>query len=233
MSSCLDQDNFTRQLEVKMKTWIPAAIILSTVFYAFPAASQGSPGSDSGLYINAHVLGSNPTVKDDPTQAEYEFEYGYGGTGAIGYALAFPDYSADLRFELEASYRMYELSSIDDPSTTICGAPDTFCLATGNYNVAAAMVNFYIDFHTQSRFVPSIGFGYGRARMYFDDWVVNGVPWANGHVDADIYQFIGGIGYKLSPGLILDAEYRYVQPNDDNWDGYLSNELLIGFRMIL
>ena len=198
---------------------------------ATPATAQESI-SDSGLYINAHILAANPRAKDDPTQAVYDLDFGYGGTGAIGYALAYPDHAADLRFELEASYRMYDLNSVDDPSTTICGG-FTFCLATGNYNVASAMVNFYIDFHTQSRFVPSLGVGYGRARLYFDDWVVNGIPLANSKLDVDIYQFIGGIGYKLSPGLILDAEYRYVQPNDKSADGFFSNEYLIGFRIIL
>ena len=216
-----------------MKYWIPAAVVLSSVFCVTSAVGQGASELDSGLYLSVRALGSNPTAKDDPTQAEYEFNYGYGGIAAIGYAAANPGYGVNFRFELEASYRKYELDEISDPSTTICGGGVTFCLASGNYNIAAGMVNMYFDFNTASPMLPSLGIGYGRARYYFDDWVVNGAPWANSHIDTDVYQVMAGIGYRLSPGLILDTEYRYLQPNNGGMNGFYSNEFTIGFRLIL
>ncbi|UCH73972.1 MAG: porin family protein [Rhodospirillales bacterium] len=215
-----------------MRASIPAAIFASFLLYIAPAAAQEASEVDSGLYVSARILGSNPTAKDDPTGAEYQLDYGYGGIAAIGYAAANPGYGVNFRFEIEASYRTYELSEISDPSTTICGGV-TFCLASGNYNIAAAMANIYFDFSTGSAILPSVGLGYGRARHYLDDWVINGVPVPNDHLDTDIFQVMAGFGYKITPGLILDTEYRYVQPNDSSMNGFFSNELNIGLRLIL
>jgi opacity protein-like surface antigen len=216
-----------------MKYWIPAAVFLSSVLCITAAAGQEAPELDSGPYLSVRVLGSNPTAKDDPTQAEYNLDYGYGGIAAIGYAMAKPAYGVNFRFELEVSYRMYELSEVSDPLAVVCGGGLTFCLASGDYNIAAGMANIYFDFNTASPLLPSLGFGYGRARYYFDDWVVNGAPWTNYHIDTDVMQVIAGIGYRISPGLILDTEYRYLQPNDSGMNGFFSNELTIGLRFIL
>lgn len=215
-----------------MRYSIPAAIAALIVLCAAPAAGQEASEIDRGLYLSVHALGANATAKNDPTVTEYQMDYGYGGIAAIGYAAANPGYGVNFRFEIEASYRMYELSAISDASTLICGGV-TFCLASGNYNIASAMANMYFDFSTGSPILPSVGFGYGRSRHYFDDWVINGVPVPDSNVDADIFQVMAGFGYKLSPGLILDTEYRYVQPNNRNLSGFFSNELTIGLRLIL
>lgn len=216
-----------------MKKTISALGFVAIAVAAAPAAGQEASELDSGLYLSVRALGSNPTAKDDPTQAEYEFNYGYGGIAAIGYAMANPAYGVNFRFELEASYRKYDLEEISDPSTTICGGGATFCLASGDFDIAAGMVNMYFDFNTGSPILPSLGLGYGRARYYFNDWVINGTPLLDSHVDADIFQVMAGIGYKISPGLILDTEYRYVQPNEGSINGFFSNELTIGLRFIL
>ena len=215
-----------------MKYWIPAFIVLSSVFGGGPAFGQEAPAVDSGLYLTVRGIGSNPTAKDDPSQQEWEFNYGYGGIAAIGYAVAAPGYGVNFRFEIEASYRKYEFDEIIDPAGTLCGAP--VCPTTGDFNIAAGMANIYFDFNTGSRVLPSVGFGYGRARYYFEDWVVSGGPSVpNFHFDTDVFQVMGGLGYKLSPGLILDTEYRFMQPNDSGMNGFFSNELTIGLRFIL
>lgn len=215
-----------------MRYTIPAAIAVSFVVCAAPAAGQEASELDRGLYLSLHALGSNATAKNGPTQTEYQMDYGYGGIAAIGYAAANPGYGVNFRFEIEASYRTYDVSEVSDPSTLICGGV-TFCLATGNFNIMAGMANVYFDFNTGSPILPSVGIGYGRARFNFDDWVINGVPLTNSRLDGDIFQVMAGFGYKLSPGLILDTEYRYVQPNSPNISGFFSNELTIGVRLIL
>lgn len=215
-----------------MKSCVSTVFAILALLYAFPAAGQDSPEPDGGLYFNFNAIGANPDAKDDPTQTVYELGYGYGATGAIGIAFANPESSADLRFELEGGYRTSEMSWIDDPSMVICGGVLTGCPASGKFDIATAMVNMFIDFHTGSRIVPSVGIGYGRGRFFLRDWVVNGVYWGSSTVDVDIFQLSAGIGYKLSSGLIVDAEYRYLQPNNQNYSGYLSNDILVGFRMI-
>lgn len=215
-----------------MKYWIPAAIALSSLFCIAPAAGQETSESDSGLYLSVRAIGSNPTAKDHPTQVEFEYNYGYGATGAIGYAVANPGYGVNFRFELEASYRKYDLDEIYDPFRLFCGA-NVICPATGDFNVSAAAVNMYFDFNTGSRVLPSVGVGYGRARYFFHDRIVNGLNWPNFRTDTDFFQIMAGFGYKLTPGLIIDTEYRYIQPNDISMSGFLSNEITIGVRLIL
>lgn len=218
--------------ETVMKKAILALGLIALNAAASPAAGQESPGVDSGLYLSVRALGANPTAKDDPSQQVWELNYGYGGMAAIGYAVALPGYATNFRFEIEASYRMYEFDSITDPPLTLCGV--RVCPTTGDFNIAAGMANVYFDFSTTSRIVPTLGFGYGRARYYFQDWAISGGPTIpNFHFDTDIFQVMGGIGYRLSPGLIIDAEYRYLQPNDSNFNGFFSNELTIGLRFIL
>lgn len=196
------------------------------------AAGQEAQDLDSGVYLSLRVLGSNPSAKDDPTQQVWELNYGYGGIAAIGYAMANPAYGVNFRFELEASYRMYEFEAIDDPTLTLCGL--LTCPTTGDFDIAAGMANVYFDFNTASPILPSLGFGYGRARYYFEDWAIAGGPAVpDFHFDTDVFQIMAGIGYRISPGMILDAEYRYLQPNDSGFNGFFSNELTIGLRFIL
>lgn len=216
-----------------MKILIPAAVFLAFVFAAVPAAGQEESKSDRGFYLSIRGLGSNPTAKDDPSQVEYEMDYGYGGIAAIGYALANPGYGVNFRFEIEGGYRMYELKEAFDPLGAVCGGVLLICTATGDFNVATAMANIYFDFNTGSNLLPSFGVGYGRGRFFFDDWSFNGSPPSSIRVDADVYQAMVGIGYKITPGMILDTEYRFLQPNDSSMNGFFSNEFTIGLRLIL
>ncbi len=194
--------------------------------------AQEEVGFDSGLYVSVHALGSNPKAHDDPTNVTFNMDYGYGGIAAVGYAVAYPKYVGGLRVELEASYRRQHLDDIDDPDMVYCAAA-TSCEATGDFIVAAIMANVILDIHTRTPWVPHIGAGYGRGRVYFNDWVLDGVAFGDSSTDADMYQVMVGIGYKISPGMIVDAEYRFFQPNNDGIDGYFSTEITIGLRLVL
>ncbi len=187
---------------------------------------------DSGLYVSVHALGSNPKAHDDPTNVTFNMDYGYGGIAAVGYAVAYPKYVGGLRVELEASYRRQHLDDISDPDMVYCLLA-TSCEATGNFIVAAIMANVILDIHTRTPWVPHIGVGYGRGRVYFEDWVIDGVAFGDSSVDTDFYQVMVGLGYKISPGIIMDTEFRYFQPTVGTIDGYRSTEITLGFRLVL
>ena len=151
-------------------------------------------------------------------------------TGAIGYVWAFPEAPADVRLELEGSYRKA-------PYDSIAFADGTFWLVDGDLEFLTGMVNLIVDFHLGQHLVPHVGFGLGRTQIRWRDIVVTDelsvvTAFADTKEDVTMTQVIVGLGYRLSPGLIIDTEYRLFNPNDPNFNGLMANEFTVGFRMI-
>lgn len=198
-----------------------------------PAFADEHSMVDGGLYISGHGVfemlnGTNEgcTCGND----HHEFDPGWGVTGAIGYAWAFPNSPADVRLELEGSYRK-------SPYNSIQWASGAVSLVDGDLEFLTGMVNLIVDIHVGQRFVPHIGVGLGRSQIRYRDIVETddlGVVtvYPDSEVEVTMTQAIVGFGYRLSPGLIVDTEYRLFNPNDPNYNGLMANEVTIGFRMI-
>lgn len=209
------------------KAFLSFALFLFLV-PAVPAQAQEKSFTDGGLYISGHGLvqllnGTNETASGND---HHEFDPGYGFTAAIGYVWAFPESPADFRLEVEGSYRQ-------TPYKSIRFANGTYVEVEGDLQFLSGMANLIVDFHIGERISPHVGVGLGRSEIRWRDIVINGTPFADTEEDVTMTQIIAGLGYRLSPGLIIDTEYRLFNPNDANFNGLMGNEFTIGFRMVL
>lgn len=210
-----------------MNKSIFAFAVLLGLAAAGPAVADKHGRTDGGLYFSGHALLTNPRAVNQTSAGSdrWSFDLGYGATGAVGYTFAYPQYAGDFRVEFEGSYRSVPFDNRID-------ADGTFHDLGGDFVFAVGMVNLLVDFHTQTRVTPYVGVGAGWGYILWDDYTDNG--FLVGDIDwyRSMWQFMGGIGYRLSPGLIVDFEYRYFQPNDSGFDGYTSNEGSMGLRIV-
>jgi opacity protein-like surface antigen len=222
-----------------MKKTIAAIAFVFVVGLAAPGlADENGWTSDGGLYISGHGLITNLRGTNETGCAcgndYWEYDIGFGGTAAVGYAFVFPGYGVDLRGEIEGSYRKSAHDSISF-------ADGTFWDINGNTTIKAVMVNMLVDVHTQTRLTPYFGAGLGRMEIGYDNWSVTqtdplgvvttfGLPTIN--FDVGAWQAIAGLGFAISPSLIIDLEYRYFQPNDPGFNGLISNDFAFGLRFI-
>ncbi len=216
-----------------MKNRIAAAALFLSMTIAAPAHADDFVVADSGLYLSGHVLGTMYHAVNHSVFGldEWGFRGGYGAIAAVGYAWTFPEYPVDLRMEIEGSYRTSQADFYD----CACG---TYYVLDGDLALGAGMANLIVDIHTQSRIVPHFGIGVGRGEFMFKDMVFVDTTTGTSTLkesweyNITVWQGIAGMGLRLSPGLVLDVEYRMVQPNDPGFSGFLSNEFTAGFRMI-
>lgn len=152
--------------------------------------------ADAGPYLR---FGAGAGFVDEDSFSGSLFEDGYMGTASIGYNWFFPEQIADLRIELEASYRDNDLESI----STIP--------AVGRARAYSAMVNGLFDFRTTWPFVPYLGAGIGATRIQYDDNGGGLFATIDDHDTVFAYQVMGGFNYNLSSGLALGVEYRFLE----------------------
>jgi opacity protein-like surface antigen len=129
-----------------------------------------------------------------------EFDLGFGISGAVGY-----DFGA-IRAEGEISYRTND----GDVGTLIglgSGPID------GDISALSFMVNGYYDLHSaNSPLVPYLGVGLGVASIDADISAPVLAPFpqlVDDSATVFAYQFMAGLGYNISPTMILTADYRY------------------------
>jgi opacity protein-like surface antigen len=143
-----------------------------------------------------------------------ELNPGWVGRAAIGYTMAYPELAGDLRFELEATHRDYTDGQTNSEwSFSGHGVAEI----EGTIKIDSAMFNIYTDFHTQTRFVPYLGVGVGYSRIDIDvdernvAMFLMGAPFPLS-IDEETYslswQVMLGVGYRLSPGTVIELEYR-------------------------
>lgn len=158
-----------------------------------------------------------PGVNDHRGTRKLKMDDGWLVGGAIGYTWLYPENSADLRLEIEGTYRRSANGTIEAILTPISNRPDsisyydyTLLPFDGTVSFRSAMINMFLDFHTPTRVVPYIGLGAGMTQL------VSKVGVINDDLLTPSWQAIGGIGYKLSPGTMLTMEYRFFQLAGDS-----------------
>lgn len=197
---------------------------------AGPAVADKHGTTDGGLYFSGHAMLTNPRGSSDPScgcsgKDQWTFDLGYGAAAAVGYAFIYPEYAGDLRVEFEGNYRSV-------PLDTLTEADGTFHVLGGDFVYASGMINILADFHTQTRLTPYVGVGLGWGMVQLKDFSDNGFLVGDIQWYRSMWQAMAGVGYHLSPGLIIDFEYRYFQPNSPQFNGYTSNEASVGLRMV-
>lgn len=198
-------------------------VLLLVLFCAVPAFGRGVyiSGSAGGTYL----MDAEVNDTDAPNvELEFESEFGFAGTFAVGYA--FTDY---LRLEGEVSYM-----ENDYDETTYNGVQMDL---SGDINCLAFLVNGYYDFKNKSRFTPFITLGAGVAEVETAEFSVagSGVAETSSTDTVFAYQVGAGVSYEITKKVALDCKYRFFGAADPEFTTvsteYYSHQLLLGFRL--
>lgn len=182
-----------------------------------------------------------PGLNDHLEERSLEMDYGYVAAASIGYTMLYPQRAADLRFEVEGIYRRNEDGQINSQWRAISNRPDSVTLGfetvpvIGSLEVTSAMFNAFVDFHTPSRFTPYIGLGAGMSYIVTEGYTLDlnrfvvGEPYPqifSDEIYALSWQAIAGLGYRLSPGMMVTAEARYFRLAADRWSDLFQTQEL-------
>ena len=138
------------------------------------------------------------------------YDTGYLVGGAIGYDMGPAMGPLGVRVEAELSYRDNDVKSHTNPDT---GA--SLANPVGSTSALAGMGNVLFDLNTGSAFTIYGGGGLGVANVEFDAHGTAGNPPVMDDGDTVFaWQAIAGIGYEISPGWMLDVQYRYFNASD-------------------
>lgn len=147
----------------------------------------------------------------DGTGLDLAFDTGYAFGVFAGY-----DMGNQIRLEGELTYRANDMDNL-------AGIP-----VIGEMTSTAFMANVYYDVTTGGTWTPYIGGGLGGASVTFDSAVsVSETVLA--------YQFIAGVGYSLTPTLVVAFDYRYFGVDTPTFTGpfeqeYSNSTLMLGIR---
>lgn len=179
------------------------------------SATQGS-----SLYVSGFggitFLSDADLYQSGFGSSTFAYDAGAGFGASAGYRWAM-----GLRAEFELSYRSNDVDTIDGVSVS---GVDTSSLAY--------MGNLWYDFDTGSDFIPYLGAGVGAATVTLDlgpsDFSDTVFAWQIG----------GGLGYQITPGLVLFADYRWlatvdaviIEASPDVKLEYNSHNIMFGVR---
>ena len=134
--------------------------------------------------VEIGIGGGNFTVNS------VDSKLGWAGNAFAGYNFGGP------RLELELAYRNNKVSKNELPAG-----------ASQRVESAAIMANVIYEFFSDSVVSPYLGAGAGAAYV-----------WGNGAIDdSDVvfaYQGIAGVNFKVTPNVVLSADYRYFRTTD-------------------
>ncbi len=179
----------------------------------------------SGLFAGAPYIAGNISYVG-------AFELDIAGTGLPPAAGLSPTIDADLGFgfnvaggwhfdrgfraELEVSYFKAEFESLDNST----GSFD----AEGDISGISGMVNFAYDMQLADRWFPHLGFGIGVSSIDSELTRIGTTAVALA-TDSDTvfsYQFILGLGFAVTPRLMVSSDYRYFATTDPDFGAYES-----------
>jgi opacity protein-like surface antigen len=148
------------------------------------------------------IDGANSVVPfADPTGNKL----GNGFTAGVGFGVK----TQWLRTDITIDY----LSALKYEGT-VTTAGDT----TAKIQATTALFNGYVDLGTWYRITPYIGAGVGAAYTDVTDYVSGGSPPFTGGVNKKQWGFAwaatAGAAYPISPNLMLDVAYRYLNIGD-------------------
>ncbi len=199
------------------------------LFVGALVAGISTPAIADGLYLR--FQGGGALVPDGMVSGT-DFSAGYIGTAAVGYSIFFPESIADLRLELEGSYRRNDFDDVTVVGTTVD--------ADGDLTAMAAMANVYFDFRTIWSVVPYLGVGAGVAEVAWNDFDSALSVAVDDEDTVAALQTMVGFDYNLSDSLAIGVEYRFFFTDDPTLTdalgfafdtSYENHSVLVGFRM--
>ena len=97
----------------------------------------------------------------------------------------------------------------------IATAPEFYKAKTDSFTLLA---NVYLDLGTWAGFTPYIGAGAGTTNLRVRQYTNLAMTAGNGVVDTSRWNlswaYMGGVSYQMSPSMLLDVGYRYLQLGD-------------------
>jgi opacity protein-like surface antigen len=168
----------------------------------------------STCFAKGYISGNIGAVMVEDTDlspgGEVSFDTGYG------VALAAGADTGPVRIEGEFSYRINDMDEFS-------GGP-----VNGEIESMSLLGNVIFDIGTNSPFTPFIGAGMGFSNVDME---------LEGGSDDDTvfaYQFIAGMGFKVSEVTSIDISYRYFATDDQEFGGieseYATHNLFAGVR---
>lgn len=198
------------------------ALGIGLVVAMFAGQAAAQPGWYAGGNLGLSILHDSDNAYSGGGSDRWEYDAGVGFGFMGGW-----DFGNNVRAELEVSYRTNDADRRVGPTMGLHGSTSAL----------AVMGNGFYDFHL-GQWVPYAGMGLGFARVASD---IDG----GGTLlvdDSDIvfaYQFIGGIGYNITPKFVLSLDYRIfgttdpelTTPGGTKFDAeYFTQNLMLGGR---
>lgn len=208
---------------------ISSALVAGLALSAGSARAADYEGAYISLGAGWNVLLDSDTRSPVGVTNEIDFDDGFAGTGAVGYATG-----TGWRGELEVGYRDNDVDAISG-----VGAAAPF---TGDFSTWSIMGNLLYDFNTGWALTPYLGAGVGMARISADNVGTVLTTSINESDSVIAYQGIAGLSYALTPRLDLDLSYRFFGTDDPDFESragvtgegeYHSHTLLAGLRYML
>lgn len=137
-----------------------------------------------------------------------DFDDGYGLGVAYGKRFGTQGMTR-WRVEGELSYRNNDIDTHSLNGGAALPGSD------GELSSTALMANAVVEFGDPSSVMPYLGGGIGLAQVNANDFGVTPIPNVLDDDDTVLaYQLIAGLGWELSPGMELFAEYRWFATED-------------------
>jgi opacity protein-like surface antigen len=202
---------------------------------------------DGGL-ANNMASGLRSTFADGNTMATLgatENNVSLSDSWLLGIGVGY-QFNSWLRADLTGEYRTsanYHSSSSNKwgtPATNPNGCPAGGPVScgdeyTGLVKSGLLLFNTYLDMGTWRGFTPYVGAGVGAAIYQTSDIKDtsqfpnnNATAWgyANNHVGVNLaWALMAGVSYHITPSLLIDASYRYVNMGDFKTGAILCNDM--------
>ncbi len=196
----------------------------------------------------------DPFIEFRPdTRIESEYDAGFMVGATVGYGSSTPIFKSRFgplyaRYELEFAYREHGLDSLTIKNDGGLGEliDTTFGTSFGSLNglsgsvpgevqSASFMYNIWVDIDTKTPFLPYIGGGIGVSSIWIDDVKLSDPELVVTLVDDQdtvfAYQLGAGLGYRLTPWLMLSLDYRWFETIDPEFEFELTgNDFESEFR---
>lgn len=160
-------------------------------------------------YVSGHlgyVYSEDAGTKfDDGFRADIQFDDGVAFSAAVGGRIY--DY---FRIEQEISYLKQDIEKIKS-------SEGSDLRVHGDGTVWSLLANVYYDFINSSPVTPYLSAGLGVADIEVSSLRESSTGMRIVTGDDDIvfaYQLGAGIGYQVSPGIVLDMKYRYFATSE-------------------
>jgi outer membrane protein OmpA-like peptidoglycan-associated protein len=205
---------------------LAAALPLGAQAQSTPGIYVGVEGGANWMFnnsfntnVNIPILGGGTSLSA-PTTAS--FNTGWAVGGMVGYDFVGP------RVELEGLFRQNN-GTLSTSTPALLGGGGSGGNGSVTVNQTTVMANVYYDFWADQAFTPYIGAGVGVAfvnttgqsnsTLGVAPLTINSNTNINSNSTQFAYQYMMGVGYKITPNIRLNLEGRYFGTTQPGFQG--------------